>query len=119
MSNRGLRVLAMASRHMSMQEFRQWQIKYRATKVKGTEEQLKADIEQLECNMQLLGATCLMDWLQSGVTSTIGKMKEAGIKIWMQTGDKMETAIKVAQLSGLIKLGAPVFQLKEKHSDVD
>lgn len=69
--------------------------------------------------MTLLGCTCVEDKLQKGVKETIMKLKEAGIKVWMQTGDKMETAIKVARLSGLIKKGAPVFELNENKTDFE
>lgn len=41
----------------------------------------------------LLGATAIEDRLQDGVPETIADLKEAGIKIWVATGDKLETAI--------------------------
>jgi phospholipid-translocating ATPase len=47
----------------------------------------------LEQNLCLLGATAIEDRLQDGVPETIKDLKTAGIKIWVATGDKLETAI--------------------------
>lgn len=48
---------------------------------------------ELEQDLRLLGATAIEDRLQDGVPETIADLKRAGIKIWVATGDKMETAI--------------------------
>lgn len=48
---------------------------------------------ELEEGLWLLGATAIEDKLQDGVPETIADLKEAGIKIWVATGDKLETAI--------------------------
>ena len=45
--------------------------------------------------MQLIGVTAIEDRLQDNVPSTIMRLREAGIKIWMLTGDKIETAINI------------------------
>lgn len=42
---------------------------------------------------QLLGVTAIEDRLQEGVPETIALLKEAGIKVWVLTGDKKGTAI--------------------------
>ena len=43
--------------------------------------------------MTLVGSTAIEDRLQDSVQDTIVSLKEAGIKIWVLTGDKVETAI--------------------------
>lgn len=48
---------------------------------------------ELETDLHLLGATAIEDKLQDGVPDTIADLKRAGIKIWVLTGDKLETAI--------------------------
>lgn len=48
---------------------------------------------ELEQDLRLLGATAIEDRLQDGVPETIAALKRTGIKIWVATGDKMETAI--------------------------
>lgn len=49
--------------------------------------------EKLEQNLRLLGATAIEDRLQDGVPEAIANLKRAGLKIWVATGDKLETAI--------------------------
>jgi phosphoglycolate phosphatase-like HAD superfamily hydrolase len=44
--------------------------------------------EEIEKNLKLLGATAIDDKLQDGVPQTIERLTQAGIKIWMLTGDK-------------------------------
>ena len=46
--------------------------------------------------MQLVGSTAIEDKLQDQVGYTIETLKKAGIKVWVLTGDKVETAINIA-----------------------
>lgn len=50
----------------------------------------------------LLGATAVEDRLQDDVPQTIASLQEAGIKIWMLTGDKLETAENIAESCRLL-----------------
>ena len=52
--------------------------------------------DEMERDLRLLGATAIEDRLQDGVPETIADLKLAGIKIWVATGDKLETAIGIA-----------------------
>lgn len=51
----------------------------------------------------LLGATAIEDRLQAGVPDTIATLMRAGIKIWVLTGDKQETAINIGERKQLNK----------------
>ena len=51
--------------------------------------------------MEFIGITGVEDKLQDDVAHTIENLRNAGIYVWMLTGDKMETAICIAILSGL------------------
>jgi phospholipid-transporting ATPase len=53
-------------------------------------------------NLHLLGATAIEDRLQEGVPRTIAKLGAAGIKIWMLTGDKEETAVNIGHSCQLL-----------------
>lgn len=57
------------------------------------EQQIEDVSNELEQELRLLGATAIEDRLQDGVPETIADLKRAGIKIWVATGDKLETAI--------------------------
>ena len=55
-------------------------------------EEIQGEIEE---NLILVGATAIEDKLQPKVVETITAIKNAGIKLWVLTGDKIETAINV------------------------
>ncbi len=51
--------------------------------------------EVIEKDLRLIGATAIEDKLQDEVGDTIAFLKKAGIKVWVLTGDKIETAINI------------------------
>ena len=57
------------------------------------EEKIATISNEIEQDLRLLGATAIEDRLQDGVPETIADLKVAGIKVWVATGDKLETAI--------------------------
>ena len=65
------------------------------TKVNGRDEALAAVAEEFEQGFTILGATAIEDKLQDGVPDTIADLARAGIKTWVLTGDKVETAINI------------------------
>ena len=52
--------------------------------------------ELVEKDLVLIGANAIEDKLQEGEPNCIETLSRAGIKIWVLTGDKMETAINIA-----------------------
>ena len=57
---------------------------------------------EIEVEMTLVGSTAIEDRLQEDVEKTIVSLKEAGIKVWVLTGDKIETAIQIGFSTGLL-----------------
>lgn len=57
---------------------------------------------KLEHDFYITGSTAIEDRLQAGVREAIIHIRRAGIKMWVLTGDKLETAINIGQSSGLI-----------------
>ena len=53
-------------------------------------------MDEIESNLELIGVTAIEDKLQDEVPESIAKMISAGVKVWMITGDKQETAINIA-----------------------
>jgi phospholipid-translocating ATPase len=96
-ANGGLRTLCIASRYLEEEEFVEWANVYdtACTSVRDREEEIEKACEKIEQDLTLLGATALEDKLQVGVPDTIAKLREAGIKLWIATGDKMQTAIEI------------------------
>ena len=52
--------------------------------------------ELIEKDLLVIGATAIEDKLQDQVGETIEALKDAGMKVWVLTGDKVETAINIA-----------------------
>lgn len=61
--------------------------------MENREQRIETVSDELERDLRLLGATAIEDRLQDGVPETIADLKRAGIKVWVATGDKLETAI--------------------------
>ena len=104
-ASEGLRTLCLAMREIPEQEFQEWwQIFDKAqTTVSGNRaEELDKAAEILERDFYLLGATAIEDRLQDGVPETIHTLQEAGIKVWVLTGDRQETAINIGMSCKLI-----------------
>lgn len=70
--------------------------------IKNREETLMQVYSEFERGLFLLGATAVEDRLQDDVPETIKDLQRAGIKIWMLTGDKFETAESVSYSCKLI-----------------
>ncbi|GAM90695.1 hypothetical protein ANO11243_087400 [Dothideomycetidae sp. 11243] len=101
----GLRTLCLAMREVPEHEFREWHAVFQeaATTVSGNRaEELDKAAELIEHDFTLLGATAIEDKLQEGVPETIHTLQSAGIKVWVLTGDRQETAINIGMSCKLI-----------------
>ncbi|KAF8315252.1 phospholipid-translocating ATPase, partial [Clavulina sp. PMI_390] len=103
-ANEGLRTLCLAHRYLTEEEYDSWNAAYRNAQVQlvDRDEHIESVSSEIEQNLFLLGATAIEDKLQDGVPETIADLKRAGIKIWVATGDKLETAIAIGQSTNLI-----------------
>ncbi|XP_074033598.1 ATPase phospholipid transporting 8B isoform X2 [Leptinotarsa decemlineata] len=93
----GLRTLCLASCDLNEEFFNNWKQRHQeaAISMEGRDEKLDAIYEEIERDMDLIGVTAIEDKLQDGVPQTIANLILAGIKIWVLTGDKQETAINI------------------------
>ncbi|XP_030564807.1 phospholipid-transporting ATPase ID isoform X2 [Drosophila novamexicana] len=93
----GLRTLVLAERRLTEQYYSDWRLRQQeaALSMDSREQKLNAMYEEVESDMQLLGVTAIEDKLQDGVPKSIANLQSAGIKIWVLTGDKQETAINI------------------------
>lgn len=56
----------------------------------------------MEHSFEISGSTAIEDRLQDGVPESIVHIRKAGIKLWILTGDKIETAINIGYSCGLL-----------------
>ncbi|XP_025742896.1 phospholipid-transporting ATPase VD isoform X2 [Callorhinus ursinus] len=118
-ARRGLRTLCIAKKVMSNTEYAEWLRNHflAETSIDHREELLLESAMRLENKLTLLGATGIEDRLQEGVPESIEALQKAGIKIWMLTGDKQETAINVAYACKLLEPGDKLFILNTQSKD--
>ncbi|CAK9297443.1 unnamed protein product [Gordionus sp. m RMFG-2023] len=93
----GLRTLCLAYKDINPSIYRTWEKKYEKTNACLTDREARLDLlyEEMEKDLHLIGATAVEDKLQDGVPETIANLLRAGIRIWVLTGDKQETAINI------------------------
>ncbi|KAG6908762.1 hypothetical protein DXG01_003374 [Tephrocybe rancida] len=103
-ANSGLRTLTLAYKVISESEYFDWNKRYHEASLSldDREEKVEAVCSDLEQDLRLLGATAIEDRLQDGVPEAIADLKRAGIRIWVATGDKLETAIAIGRSTNLI-----------------
>ncbi|KAK2993091.1 hypothetical protein RJ640_024328 [Escallonia rubra] len=104
----GLRTLVVACRELSEQEYKSWEEEFLQAKTSvsaARDALIDAACDKIERDLILLGVTAVEDKLQKGVPECIDKLSKAGIKIWVLTGDKMETAINIGYSCSLLTKG--------------
>jgi P-type E1-E2 ATPase len=75
--------------------------------------------EEIEQDFRIVGSTAIEDKLQDEVGETIQHIKTAGIKLWVLTGDKTETAINIGFACQLIDEEMEIFIInKESTKDI-
>ncbi|XP_077199553.1 phospholipid-transporting ATPase VA isoform X2 [Paroedura picta] len=100
----GLRTLCIAKKVLSKEGYACWLKSHieAESSIDNREELLFQSATRLETDLHLLGATGIEDRLQDGVPETIANLRKAGLKIWVLTGDKQETAINIAYACKLL-----------------
>ncbi|KAI5332197.1 hypothetical protein L3X38_022326 [Prunus dulcis] len=110
----GFRTLAFAYRKLEVTEYEQWNSIFKVAKTTigpEREEILEKASEMIEKDLILLGVAAVEDKLQKGVPECIDKLAQAGIKIWLLTGDKKETAINIGFACSLLRRDMKQFHL--------
>ncbi|RDW72911.1 phospholipid-transporting ATPase-2 [Coleophoma cylindrospora] len=93
----GLRTLCIAQRELTRAEYEKWNHEHEiaSSAIQNREDKMEALADSIERELTLLGGTAIEDRLQEGVPATIALLADAGIKLWVLTGDKVETAINI------------------------
>ncbi|XP_040895608.1 phospholipid-transporting ATPase IF isoform X1 [Toxotes jaculatrix] len=116
---KGLRTLVVACRHFSPEEYIEVDRRLNSarTALQQREERLQEAFSYIERDLQLLGATGVEDKLQDKVQETIEALRLAGIKVWVLTGDKHETAVSVSLSCGHFHRAMNILELLQQRSD--
>ncbi|XP_072426945.1 probable phospholipid-transporting ATPase IIB isoform X2 [Chiloscyllium punctatum] len=127
MAREGLRTLVVAKKSLTEEQYQDFENRYNQAKLSVHDRSLKvaAVVESLEREMELLCLTGVEDQLQADVRPTLEMLRNAGIKIWMLTGDKLETATCIAKSSHLVSrnqdvhIFRPVMNRGEAHLELN
>ena len=103
LATKGLRTLVLTEKLISQEDFDEWNKEYEEAKTSMEDRQKKIAevVAKLENNMEFLCVTGVEDLLQNDVATTIDNLRNAGMKVWMLTGDKVETATCISISAGL------------------
>lgn len=128
----GLRTLVFSYKVITREEYETFNnvYSYPCTSLLQRDKNINCSRKILEKDMELLGLTGVEDKLQMDVPLTLEAFRYAGIKIWLLTGDKLETALCIAISAGLkpkhlnffileSKLSRPNVQITEKLLQVE
>lgn len=125
MAREGLRTLVVGRKRLSFQQYQEFSAKHQeaSLSISGREAGMQRVVSHyLENDLELLGVTGVEDKLQRDVKPSLELLRNAGIKIWMLTGDKVETARCVAVSSKLVARGQYIYtvaKLKRKDNAQD
>ncbi len=87
----------LGKRLISNQEYDVWLEGYQKAQqdLEEKDARMAEQQELLEVGLDLIGSTAIEDKLQENVGPTISYIRRAGIRVWVLTGDKLETAINI------------------------
>ncbi len=122
LASTGLRTLVLSQKLLDPEFFNSWLEKYKNAELsmEKRNEKIREVIGLLENNMDFLAVSgvegniiIIIDLLQDKVSDTIESLRNAGIKVWMLTGDKVETATCIAISTGLKSQNHRLFFIRD------
>jgi phospholipid-translocating ATPase len=115
MAREGLRTLVLARKRLSDEAYRDFDHRYRQAQLERGDAVQRVISDCLEVELELLALTGVEDRLQEDVKSTLEILRNAGLKIWMLTGDKIETATNIAVSSKLVARNQYIHQVAKRE----
>ena len=112
-SDDGLRILMIAEKTISNEWYLKWKERFEVAKNAEVDRDLKKEelMAEIEGGLSLCGVTAIEDKLQDGVPECISSLRKGGIKVWVLTGDKVDTAINIGYACQVISPDMKVIQL--------
>ena len=114
-SKEGLRTLIYGYREIPEDEYEGWASLYAEAShaMDNRTEKKEEAAKMIELGLDFLGVTAVEDKLQDNVPGTIQFLREAGIRVWVLTGDKRETAENIGYSSHLLSREMRVLHVAE------
>ena len=117
----GLRTLLVGKTTVSADFYAGWKKRFKAAEdsLENRDEKRMEVMEEIEKNLELMGVTAIEDKLQDGVGDALTKFRGADIKVWMLTGDKVDTAINIGFSCSLLDTGMVLLRACGEDGDMD
>ncbi|XP_078544731.1 phospholipid-transporting ATPase IG isoform X1 [Lissotriton helveticus] len=115
----GYRTLCVAFKELSPNEYEKInkQLDDAKMALQDREEKMAKVFDDIETDMHLIGATAVEDRLQERAAETIESLHAAGMKVWVLTGDKMETAKSTCYACRLFQTNTELLELTIKTTE--
>lgn len=115
-SVQGLRTLVLAKRELTEEQVTEYekQWTYAKNAMIDRAKRLEEVADDIERDMEILGATAIEDKIQPGVPETIANLMKGGIKVWVLTGDKQETAVNIGYSCKLLQQNMDIITINVK-----
>ncbi|XDV15530.1 hypothetical protein PO909_015597 [Leuciscus waleckii] len=115
----GLRTLCVAYKKLTHEEYEKTCRLLNSAKLalQDRDKKLAEAYDVIEKDFILLGATAVEDRLQDKAADTIESLHKAGMKVWVLTGDKMETAAATCYASKLFHRNTQILELTTKRTE--
>ena len=90
LATKGLRTLVLSQKIIPQDEYEKWNKEYEEAKtsMENRQQKIAEVVSKIENNMDFLCVTGVEDLLQDEVATTIDNLRNAGMKVWMLTGDR-------------------------------
>ncbi|KAK6459288.1 aminophospholipid translocase and ATPase [Scheffersomyces xylosifermentans] len=118
----GLRTLCIAQKELDPATYYSWSKRYQEaySSIDDSREEIIENLnEEIEQNLTLLGGTAIEDRLQAGVPDSIAILAQAGIKLWVLTGDRIETAINIGFSCNLLENEMKLLVVRPEGDDLE
>ena len=124
LSCKGYRSLLIAYKIINEEDYIKWNNELKSSEMNLAKKDKLVDkcYDKIENELELIGATMVEDKLQDLVPETIKDLRMAGIKIWVLTGDKVDTAENIALSCNLISKNQKIFRIfvnNDSHREKD
>ena len=102
LSHEGLRILMVGKKQLKEENVKNYLKKIKGMKKEKDQKLLYKIYNSIEKDLKFCGTAAVEDKLQEGVPGTIGTLLACNIRVWVLTGDKIDTAIEIAKSCNLI-----------------
>jgi phospholipid-transporting ATPase len=107
----GLRTLVFSYKIITEGEYSTWrrELEIADNSIHNRESKRNKVFAEIEVNMSFLGVSAVEDKLQPDVKRTLQHFQSCGQKLWVITGDKLETTLTIASSCGIVDVLTPKY----------